>query len=190
VVPPEGTPIAELVASRPWLFTDDSYHIDISHLAAVVRMSTLCEEDGPIALAADLTEYGRRLSPRLLFDGPPPFQQIFHDHGIYLRALLGRDVDQAIDHFRQKLNGDQNGMSDECVPAQTLVNLLVDVGRVEAAIDVAAEHLGGVPDSALGCPSAAQLCQRAGQPERLARIARDQNDLVSFAAAMLASSGR
>ena len=87
MVPPEGTPIAELVAARPWLFTDESYHIDISHLAAVVRMSTLCEEDGPIALAADLTEYGRRLSPRLLFDGPPPFQQIFPDYGIYLRAL-------------------------------------------------------------------------------------------------------
>lgn len=80
-------------------------------------------------------------------------------------------------------------MSEECLPAQTLVNLLVDVGQVEAAIDVAAEHLGGVPDSALQCPSAAQLCQRAGQPQRLAQIARDQNDLVSFTAGMLASSG-
>jgi hypothetical protein len=188
VVPPEGAPIAELVAGRPWLFTDDSYHIDISHLAAVVRMSTLCENDAPIALAADLTEYGRRLSPRLLFDGPAPFQQIFVDHGIYLRALLGRDVEQAIDHFRQKLSGDDDGMSDERMPAQTLVNLLVDVGKLDAAIDVAAEHLAGVPDSALGCPSAAQLCQRAGQPERLARIARDQNDLVNYAAAMLAST--
>jgi hypothetical protein len=186
LVPPEGTPIAELVAGRPWLFTDDSYHIDISHLAAVVRMSTLCEDDASIGLAADLTEYGRRLSPRLLFDGPPPFQQIFDDHGIYLRALLGRDVEPAIAHFRRKLNGD--AMSDDCMPAQTLVNLLADVGQIESAIDVAAEHLGVVPDSALICPSAAQLCQRAGQPQRLARIARDQNDLVGFTAAMLASS--
>ena len=152
-------------------------------------MSTLCEDDASIALAADLTEYGRRLSPRLQFDGPPPFQQIFDDHGIYLRALLGRDVEPAIAHFRQKLNGDGDLMSDDCMPAQTLVNLLVDVGQVEAAIDVAAEHLGGVPDSALVCPSAAQLCQCAGQPQRWARIARNQNDLVGFTAAMLASSG-
>ncbi len=46
-----------------------------------------------MALAADLTEYGRRLSPRLLFDGPPPFEKIFDDHGIYLAALLGQDVE-------------------------------------------------------------------------------------------------
>jgi hypothetical protein len=188
VVPPEGTSIAELVATRPWLFTDDSYHIDISHLAAVVRMSTLCEHDGPIARAADLTEYGCRLSPRLVFDGLPPFQQIFPDHGIYLRALLGKEVDRAIDHFRQKLSAEGVGTSDDCLPAQTLVSLLVDVGRLDAAIDVAAEHLGGVPDSTLTCPSAAQLCQRAGQPDRLAQIAREQNDPVKYTAAILASA--
>jgi len=36
-LPPAGTSIAELVRGRPWLFADDGYHIDISHLAAVVR---------------------------------------------------------------------------------------------------------------------------------------------------------
>ena len=40
VLPPEGTSIAGLVKDRPWLFSDESYHIDISHLASVVRMST------------------------------------------------------------------------------------------------------------------------------------------------------
>ena len=41
LLPPEGTSIAELIAGRDWLFADESYHIDISHLAAVVRMSLL-----------------------------------------------------------------------------------------------------------------------------------------------------
>ena len=50
-------------------------------------------------------------------------------------------------------------------------------GQVEEAIDVAAEHLAGFPESALACPGIAQLCLRAGQPERLARIAREQGDL-------------
>jgi hypothetical protein len=190
VLPPAGSPIAEHVKERPWLFTDDSYHIDISHLAAVVRMSMIVADEGAIALAADLTEYGRRLSPRLLFEGPPPFQQIFADHGIYLRALLGQEVDRAIDHFQAKLSVDDGAGPEDSLPAQTLVNLLVRVGRAGAAIDVAAAHLADLPDSALTCPSVAQLCQRDGQPERLARIARDHGDLVNFAAARLESTPR
>ena len=75
VVPPEGTTIADLVGGRPWLFTDEAYHIDISHLAAVVRMSLLARDREAIALAADLTAYGRCLSPRLVFEGSPPFER-------------------------------------------------------------------------------------------------------------------
>ena len=32
-LPPEGTPIADLIDGRDWLFADDAYHIDVSHLA-------------------------------------------------------------------------------------------------------------------------------------------------------------
>ena len=47
-----------------------------------------------IALAADLTEYGRRLSPRLLFDGPPRSSRSSTTTGSICRALLGQDVDR------------------------------------------------------------------------------------------------
>jgi hypothetical protein len=190
VVPPVGSPIAELLRGRPWIFADESYHIDISHLAAVVRMSLLAQDREVIALAADLTEYGRRLSPRLLFEGPPPFEQIFDDHGIYLHGLLGHEVDQAITHFQGKITAENNAGNDASLPAQTLVNLLAHVGQIDAAIDVAAQHLANVPESALACPSIAQLCERAGQPDRLARIARDQGDLVTFTAALLEAGAR
>jgi hypothetical protein len=190
VLPPAGASIAEHLTGRPWLFSEDSYHIDISHLSSVVRMSLLVADPDVIALAADLTEYGRRLSPRLLFEGPPPFQQIFADHGTYLRALLGEEVDRAIEHFQAKLTpGDETDLEDS-MPAQTLVNLLVRVGRAGAAIDVAAAHLADLPDSALTCPSVAELCQRAGAPERLAGIAREHGDLVNFAAARLEAAPR
>jgi hypothetical protein len=138
-------------------------------------------------LAADLTEYGKRLSPRLLFEGPPPFEKIFDDHGIYLKGLLGREVDQAVAHFRGKVATEDDEANDAGLPAQTLVNLLVHVGQLDAAIDVAAKHLAGLPDSALSCPSLAQLCLRAGQPGRLAELARARNDLVTFTAALLQS---
>jgi hypothetical protein len=185
VMPPVGSSIPLLIEDRPWLFSDDGYHIDISHLASVVRMSLLVPDREVISLAVDLTEYGKRLSPRLVFDGPPPFEKIFEDHGIYLKALLGHDAGRAIDHFRGKLAAGNDEESDALVPAQTLVNLLLHAGQLDAAIDVAAEHFAGVPEGALGCPGIAQLCLRAGQPERLVRIAREQGDLVTFTAALL-----
>src|SRR5262249_31312450 len=83
--------IAELLRDRDWLFADDAYHIDISHLASVVRMSILTQDPEAVALAVDLTEYGRRLGPRLQFEGSPPFERIFDDHRVYLRAVLGQD---------------------------------------------------------------------------------------------------
>ena len=41
VLPPErDLDRRSSLEDRPWLFADESYHIDISHLASVVRMST------------------------------------------------------------------------------------------------------------------------------------------------------
>jgi hypothetical protein len=185
LIPPDGATIADLITGRDWLFADESYHVDISHLASVVRMSILVTDPAVIALAVDLTEYGRRLSPRLQFEGPPPFERIFDDHGIYLAALLGRDVEAAIDHFRSKLEPNERESGEAAIPAQTLVNLLVRLDRLDAALDVASEYLAGLPDSALFCPGVAQLCQRTGDPLRLAAIARDQRDLVNYTAALL-----
>jgi hypothetical protein len=185
LLPPAGAPIAELIRGREWLFSDDSYHIDISHLAAVVRFAIIVHEPEMIALAVDLTEYGRRLSPRLLFEGPPPFQRVFDDHGVYLGALLGCEVERAIEHFRSKLGADDDAVDGASPAAQTLVNLLVRLGRIGEAIDVASEHLAGFPAAALSCPAVAQLCERGGQLDRLVKIARDQGDLVNYAAALL-----
>lgn len=184
-VPPEGTSIAELVAGREWLFAEDAYHIDVSHLAAVVRLAPMVTNDEAIALAADLCAYGVRLSDRHQYEGDPPFERTYHDHAAYFRALLGQDVDQAIEHFRRKLTPPDPDPRDTAAAAQVLVGLLVRLDRLDQSIEVAAEHLAGVPESSLMCPGVAQLCQRAGQPERLARIARDQGDLVNYAAAIL-----
>jgi hypothetical protein len=190
VSPPVGTTIADLVAGRPWLFTDDAYHIDISHLSSVVRMSLLARDREAIALAADLTAYGRCLSPRLVFEGSPPFEHIFEDYGAYLKALTGRDREAAIAHFEQKLREEVQKEDDgDPVPAaQVLVKLLLECGKIDEAINVAAAQLAGIPESALACPSLNELCQKAGQSDRLAQVARDHGDLVSFTAARLQSS--
>lgn len=185
-LPPEGTSIAGLLEGRPWLFADDAYHIDVSHLAAVVRMSALATDPEALRLAVDLTEYGRDLSERHRYDGDPPFERTYEDYAAYLRALLGEDVDSALAHFRAKLPpADPSAPAEETAAAQVLVKLLARLGRLDEAIDVAAEHLAGVPESALFCPGLPQLCQRAGRLDRLARSARGRGDLVGFVAALL-----
>ena len=186
--PPDGASIASLLVDHDWLFADESYHVDISHLASVVRMSTLVTDHATIALAFDLSEYGRRLSPRLQFEGPPPFERIFDDHGVYLGALLGRDVEGAISHFRSKLASSERESGQAVIPAQTLVNLLVRLDRIEMALDVASEYLSDLPDSSLFCPGVAQLCMRTGDSARLATISRQHGDLVNYTAALLMSA--
>ena len=146
-----------------------------------------------LALAVGLTDYGRNLSERHRYAGEPPFEDTYVDHGVYLRALLGEDLDAAIAHFLAKLPAVDPSIPDEerfvdPVPAVALVRLLVRVGRLDQAIDVAAEHLAGLPDASLGCPNLAQLCQMAGRPDRLAALSREHGDLVHYVAARLSSA--
>lgn len=187
-MPLEGTSIAGLLAGRDWLFADEAYHIDTSHLSATVRLALILTDPATIRQAIDLTDYGRRLSQRYQYEGDPPFEHVYEDHAVFLRALVGEDVDAAITHFRNKIapaDPDTPLHPADSLPAQVLVRLLVRLERIEQAIDVGAEFLAEMPESALICPSVAQLCQRAGQPERLARIAREHGDLVGYAAAIL-----
>ncbi len=184
--PPDGAQVAELLAGREWLFADDSYHIDVSHLAAVVRFAVVVKRPQALALAVDLADYGRRLSPRLRYESPPPFQDTYSDHYAYLAALLGRDVDGAVVRFQAKLSDLEPGSDEAVFSAQTLVNLLVRVGRVGDAVEVAAAYLAGLPESALFCPNLAQLCEQAGMLPRLLEVARGRGDLVGYTAARLA----
>lgn len=184
-LPAAGTPISGLVAGRDWLFSDDAYHIDVSHLAATVRLAPLVSDPATIALAIGLTDYGRRLSPRHRYEGEVPFENTYEDHAVYLRALVGEGVEEAIAHFRSKLGPSDPDGRDASPAAQVLVGLLVRLGRLDEAIELAADRLGDLPDSALMCPGVATLCQKAGQPDRLARIARDHGNLVNYTAALL-----
>lgn len=185
--PPNDASLLQLLNGRDWLFEDEAYHIDTSHLAAVVRMSTLLSDPETLSLALDLTTYGRRLSHRYQYAGEPPFEDLYADHAVYLNALLGHDVEHAIHHFQAKLAPPDPDSDDPMgsIPAQILVRLLARLGRTEDAIAVFSEHLAGVPESMLLCPSLPQLCIEAGRPDLLAEHARRAGDLPLFTAALL-----
>lgn len=185
LAPAAGTSIAGMIAGRDWLFHDEAYHTDISHLSATVRYSILVSDPAVLALALDLAEYGRRLSPRLQFEGAPPFERTFDDYRLFLKALLGEDQDAAIAHFRSKAEAARGDDFESSLPVQVLVTLLARVGRFDEAIDVASDRLAHFPESSLTCPGIAELCQRAGRLDRLAAISRRDGNLVNFMAAKL-----
>lgn len=183
-----GASLEAMVADRPWLFAEDAYHTDVSHLSTIVRWSVMATDPEVLRLALDLTEYGRRLSPRLQYDSAPPFEKTFEDHNVYLKALVGRDVDAAIEHFRAKLpapGAAGDGDPESTLPAQVLVNLLMRVGREDEAVEEATRHLLDVPDGMLACPPIAELCQRSGRLDRLAEAAVRMKHPVHYLAARI-----
>ena len=147
-------------------------------------MAPSIERADTLALLGGLAEYGRRLGEMYQFPGNPPFEKVFEDYGIYIGTVIGTDTDGGLAHFRHKVETCDPSVAGT-TPAQVLVNLLVRVGRPAEAADVAVEHLSDADPQFLTCPNALQLCQMAGDYERLADVSRNRSDLLSFAAATM-----
>ena len=169
---------------RDWLFEGNAYYLDTSHVSSLVQMATSLELKETLELLYGLTEYGRRLGEMYQFPGNPPFENVFEDYGMYIRTVIGRDVESGIAHFRRKIETCDPNIAGT-TPAQVLVNLLVRIGRPAEAADVAVEHLADADPQFLACPNALQLCQIAGDYGRLAEVSRSRRDLLSFAAATM-----
>ncbi len=186
---PPDTSVAELMRGRDWLFEGNTYYVDTSHLASIIQFSPELEGREILEQVVELTEYGKRLSPMFHFKGNPPFEDLYQDHGVYLRALLGRDVDAAIAHFQAKIAAQETTGEGDTSAAQALVTLLTRLERSPEAIEVSLAHLREVNPLDLACPTAAQLCQMACNYNRLREVARGQKDLLSYAAGILQSLG-
>ena len=184
---PETDNIAELMKGRDWLFEGNTYYVDTSHLASIIQFSPELEDRESLEQVLELTEYGKRLAPMFHFKGNPPFEDVYEDHGAYLRALLGQDVEGAIAHFQKKIAAEQGGEEGEgeTGAAQALVGLLARLERYDEALRISLEHLRQVNPLDLACPTAAQLCQMARDYGKLREVAREQKDLLSYAAARI-----
>jgi hypothetical protein len=183
---PTGNSIPELMAGRDWLFGEFDAYVDTSHVINVVRFALDLQDQEAIRLALELCEYGAHLSPQFKMRGEPPFEDIYCDHAIYLRALLGEDqlgddLDAAIEHFKAKIVAQDDPMR-AIQSAQVLVGLLVRRERYQEAMQISMEHLSSVATDQLACPTLFQLCQLAGDSRRLKELARAKGDLLSFAA--------
>ena len=113
--------------------------------------------------------------------GEPPFEDIYQRPCRFTCApLLGEDLDAAIGHFKSKIAAQEDPM---CAirSAQVLVGLLVRHERYQEAMQISIEHLerhrGG---PSWPCPTLFQLCQLAGDSERLKELARERGRLTKF----------
>jgi hypothetical protein len=184
--PPREKTLRELVADRDWLFGEYSYHIDTTHLASTVRSSRILEDAEPLRLALDLTEYGRRLAQQFQYKGEEPFQDIYPSHALYLGALLGQDIDAALQYFRQKaetLSEEEHGS----LPTETYVQLLERVGRYREAIDALLRYGAQGDRGKQIIPLLHQLCGKLGDFQPAIEFCRRQGDVLGYATALASS---
>ncbi len=180
--PTEET-LRELITGQEWLFAEDNYHIDVSHLHAVIRFCRSLDADrDEVRLATELTEYGAQLSPQYRYAGDPPFEDYYTSASPLFNALTDTDRDAALDFFRDQLAGDAPD-SDKQLTAYHLVDLLRRIDRTEDALDIAAKYLLSVEDQLEF--SFAELCAETGRYDKLMEVSRAQHDPVGYAAALV-----
>jgi hypothetical protein len=168
---PQTDRIADLIAGRDWLFEGMSTYTDATHLTSILRFAPELEDDASLRMALEMAEYGQRLDPMYHFRGDPPFEETYRDSAVYLKTLLGEDVEAGVAHFRAKITRPEDALA-----AEVLINLLSLLHRYPEAIQVSIEYL---PEASL------QLCQLAGDYATLRNVARQREDAVGFAAGII-----
>lgn len=178
--------LRELIAGREWLFAEENYHIDVSHLHSVVRFSRSLDADAEeINLALQLAEYGSHLAEQYQYAGDPPFEDYYPANIQYLKAVTDTGRDEAIAFFKGQLEDDPTDQNSK-MAAFHLVELLRRIERTEEALDIAAKYLLDVEDQLEF--SFAELCEQTGRYDKLMEVSRDRNDPIGYMAALLEQS--
>lgn len=182
---PPGQPLRELIGGREWLFTDDSYHIDVSHLNSVVRFARFLDAGCPeLDQALQLAQYGSRLAQQYQYAGNPPFDDFYPAHIRFFKVLLDVEREPSLDYFRAKI-GDDVADTDNQLTAYVVVDLLLRIGRQNEALELASKYLAeSAEEFGLSLP---EMCVEAGRLDLLKDLARNKGDVVNFAAALLGS---
>ena len=99
---PESHSIPALIDGRHWLFENNAQHTDSSHIGPVLKFSAELDDKETLRLAVEIADYASRLGEMFQYSDDPPFERAYEDRRIYLKALLGEDVERAVSHFDEK----------------------------------------------------------------------------------------
>ncbi len=178
IAPAEKT-LAALCDSREWLFANNNYHVDTTHLAAIVRFARICDDPEVLRLALDLTEYGRRLAAQYQFEGDEPFVAIYPRHALFFQALLGHEAESALAYFRERAeNVAVNEHGTQAIEIYVL--LLSRLGRHLVALQESQRLLSPGARRLGIAPPLLDLCRVAGDFSPVLENCRAASDLVGF----------
>jgi len=100
---------------------------------------------------------------------------------------LGQGTEEHLEFFAQKarsLSVEEHGTA----PAEVYVELLSRLGRVEEALEAAAELIPAKAATTGFAPSLLELASRSGRYDRLKEISRRRGDVLGFVAGLLEDS--
>ena len=142
--PPAESTVAELIKDRKYLFDDGAYHLDTTHLAAVIRIARVLDSEPQVKKVMELVDYGRRLNSQYQYPGDEPFVDFYQANALFYGALLGRGVDAALAYFERKtreVDFHQHGKSGAWISESRLGVAI----PVEQTVTVAATSGGATP---------------------------------------------
>lgn len=174
----------ELLPEREWLFDGNRYHIDTTHLASVTRFSRTLNDEKQIRLAIDLTEYGERLSSQYQYDNEEPFADLYPSTRLYLQALLGENIDEAIPFFEKKAR-ECDTYNEGYMAVEVYIELLF---KIEKHAEAMAALIELMPDASpkIGiAPSILEISTAMGNFDKFTEFCREQDDVLGFVTGLL-----
>ncbi|HZZ71695.1 MAG TPA: hypothetical protein VFE24_05545 [Pirellulales bacterium] len=184
--PPPEKDLAGLVQDRDWLFLNGNYHVDTTHLAAIVRFARLCNNPDDLRAAIDLTAYGHQLDAQFQFVGDEPFVEIYPRHRLFFRTLLGEDVEAGVAYFRERAENVAVG-EHGTQAIEFYIALLARLGRHQEALEAAQKMLAPGTRRLGIAPSAMELARAAHDYRGLLQNCREAGDLVGYVHGLLAA---
>ncbi len=183
---PTETTLAGLIAARDWLFLNDNYHADTTHLASVVRFAEIIETPDVLRLAIELTAYGQRLNAQFQFAGDEPFVDLYPSHALFFHALQGEELEPALKYFGAQAETVETRFQGTAA-IDAYVYLLARTQRYREAVEATIRLL---PPGARGgqAPSLLELSRLAGDYAPLMQQCRQRDDLLGFAAGLAQAS--
>jgi hypothetical protein len=187
---PTSLNVLELIDQHPELLADGSYHLDVSHLASTMRYARLLTEPSLVTKALEMAEYGSRLPKELQYAGEAPFEDQFPTHRLLLAATLGRNVDEALAYFQGRASASAvRSEQDNTTAVETYLILLTRVGRSGDALAAYAELVDKGRELSPHAPTLLELAVASGNWELYDQICQDRDDMIAYAAGVLARSG-
>jgi hypothetical protein len=186
--------IVELLDAAGGLKDDPSVHVDVSHLLSVLRIARVCTARPAIEKAWELAVYACRLPEDVTYPDEPPFESVGESSRLFYGALLGRDVEAAIEHFTAAAAVARESAVGT-LPADVLVYLLWRIARPAAALQAALDRPSdrGSPSvvQATGMlPSLVELAAAGDAMDVLRDACRQRGDEITFAATFLTTDQR